>query len=74
MRLDRRKPDDLSFFQKQIEPYTKKPEFVAAGRVFDARALTKGKSVFYIFTSANAKDAGAPPQLSKGYGDAYVKG
>ncbi len=29
---------------------------------------------FYIFTEANAKDAGTPPQLSKGYGDAYISG
>ncbi len=29
---------------------------------------------FYIFTKANAKDAGVPPQLSKGYGDAYLEG
>jgi ribose transport system substrate-binding protein len=32
------------------------------------------KIPFYIFTSANAKDAGTPPQLSKGYGNAYEKG
>jgi ribose transport system substrate-binding protein len=29
---------------------------------------------FYIFTQANAKDAGTPPKLSQGYGDAYVAG
>jgi ribose transport system substrate-binding protein len=29
---------------------------------------------FYIFTKANAKDAGTPPQLSRGYGDAYIDG
>ncbi|HTT81112.1 MAG TPA: substrate-binding domain-containing protein [Stellaceae bacterium] len=29
---------------------------------------------FYIFDSRNALDAGKPPQLSKGYGDAYVAG
>jgi ribose transport system substrate-binding protein len=29
---------------------------------------------FYIFTEANAKDAGVPPQLSKGYGDSYIEG
>ena len=29
---------------------------------------------FYIFTHANAKDAGTPPKLSQGYGDAYVAG
>jgi ribose transport system substrate-binding protein len=32
------------------------------------------KIPFYIFTKENAKDAGTPPQLSQGYGDAYVKG
>jgi ribose transport system substrate-binding protein len=29
---------------------------------------------FYIFTQANAKDAGTPPKLSQGYGDAYIQG
>ena len=29
---------------------------------------------FYIFTKANAKDAGMPPRLYKGYGDANVTG
>jgi ribose transport system substrate-binding protein len=29
---------------------------------------------FYIFTKANAKDAGTPPKLSQGYGDAYIAG
>ena len=29
---------------------------------------------FYIFTEANAKDAGTPPELSRGYGDAYIDG
>ena len=29
---------------------------------------------FYIFTQANAKDAGTPPKLSQGYGDAYIAG
>lgn len=32
------------------------------------------KIPFYIFDKNNAKDAGTPPQLSQGYGDAYVKG
>lgn len=32
------------------------------------------KIPFYVFTKDNAKDAGTPPQLSQGYGDAYVKG
>jgi ribose transport system substrate-binding protein len=29
---------------------------------------------FYIFTADNAKDAGTPPELSRGYGDAYIDG
>ena len=29
---------------------------------------------FYIFDEHNAADAGTPPQLSEGYGDAYVDG
>ena len=29
---------------------------------------------FYIFDAANAKDAGTPPELSRGYGDAYIDG
>lgn len=29
---------------------------------------------FYIFDARNAKDAGSPPQLSRGYGDAYIDG
>lgn len=32
------------------------------------------KIPFLMFTKDNAKDAGTPPQLSQGYGDAYVKG
>ncbi len=32
------------------------------------------KIPFYIFDSHNADDAGKPPQLSQGYGDAYVDG
>ena len=35
---------------------------------------TDPKIPFYIFTSANAKEAGTPPQLSQGYGNAYVQG
>jgi ribose transport system substrate-binding protein len=46
--------DDLSFFEKQIEPFTKKPEFVAAGPAFDAQACMKGKSILSIpVSSAN---------------------
>lgn len=29
---------------------------------------------FYIFTEENAKDAGVPPELSRGYGEAYIEG
>ncbi|MGA2792066.1 MAG: substrate-binding domain-containing protein [Roseiarcus sp.] len=32
------------------------------------------KIPLYIFDSSNAADAGTPPQLSQGYGDAYVDG
>jgi ribose transport system substrate-binding protein len=32
------------------------------------------KIPFYIFDEHNAQDAGTPPQLSQGYGDAYVDG
>ena len=38
------------------------------------RLVSDPKIPFYIFTAANAKDAGTPPQLSKGYGNAYEKG
>jgi ribose transport system substrate-binding protein len=38
-------------------------------------ALVKNPRIpFYIFTKANAKDAGTPPKLSQGYGDAYIQG
>jgi ribose transport system substrate-binding protein len=46
--------DDLSYFEKQIDPYTKKPEFVAAGPAFDAQACMKGKTILSIpVSSAN---------------------
>jgi ribose transport system substrate-binding protein len=46
--------DNLSYFDKQIEPYTKKPEFVAAGPAFDAQACMKGKTILSIpVSSAN---------------------
>jgi ribose transport system substrate-binding protein len=32
------------------------------------------KIPFYIFDKHNAADAGRPPQLSQGYGDAYIEG
>lgn len=36
--------------------------------------VTDPKIPFYIFDSHNADDAGKPPQLSQGYGAAYVEG
>jgi ribose transport system substrate-binding protein len=46
--------DDLSYFEKQIEPFTKKPVFVAPGPAFDARACMKGKTILSIpVSSAN---------------------
>jgi ribose transport system substrate-binding protein len=43
-------------------------------RVCGLPLVSDPKIPFYIFTKDNAKDAGTPPQLSQGYGDAYVKG
>lgn len=37
-------------------------------------AVHDPKIPFYIFDKSNAKDAGSPPQLSMGYGNAYVEG
>lgn len=37
-------------------------------------AVRNPRIPFYIFDKNNAKDAGVPPQLSQGYGDAYIKG
>ncbi len=46
--------DDLSYFEKQIEPFTTKPTFVSAGPAFDARTCMKGKSILSIpVSSAN---------------------
>src|SRR6202142_2866388 len=46
--------DDLSYFEKQIEPFTKKPEFVAPGPAFDAQTCMKGKTILSIpVSSAN---------------------
>ncbi len=46
--------DDLSYFEKQIEPFTKKPEFVVPGPAFDAQACMKGKTILSIpVSSAN---------------------
>jgi len=36
--------------------------------------VTDPKIPFYIFDRNNAKNAGTPPKLSTGYGDAYVQG
>ncbi|WP_128179048.1 sugar ABC transporter substrate-binding protein [[Pantoea] beijingensis] len=36
--------------------------------------VADAKIPFYLFTKDNAKDAGTPPQLSQGYGDAYLAG
>lgn len=44
--------DDLSYFEKQIEPFTKKPDFVAAGPAFNAQDCMKGKSIFSIPVSS----------------------
>ena len=46
--------DDLSYFEGQIAPYAKKPEFVAPGPAFDAAQCMKGKSILSIpVSSAN---------------------
>ena len=46
--------DDLSYFEKQIAPFTKKPAFVAPGPAFDAQACMKGKTILSIpVSSAN---------------------
>jgi hypothetical protein len=34
--------DDLLYFEKQIAPFTKKPEFVAPGPAFDVQTCMKG--------------------------------
>ncbi len=44
--------DDLSYFEKQIEPYTKKPDFVAPGPAIDAQDCMKGKSILSIPVSS----------------------
>jgi ribose transport system substrate-binding protein len=43
-------------------------------RVCRLPLVSDPKIPFLMFTAENAKDAGTPPQLSQGYGDAYVKG
>ncbi len=39
---------DLSYFEKQLEPYRGKPSFVAPGPSFDAASCMKGKTIFSI--------------------------
>jgi ribose transport system substrate-binding protein len=43
-------------------------------RICGLPLVSDPKIPFYIFDEKNAKDAGTPPQLSQGYGDAYVEG
>jgi len=43
-------------------------------RVCGLPLVSDPKIPFLMFTAQNAKDAGTPPQLSQGYGDAYIKG
>ncbi|MCB8884126.1 sugar ABC transporter substrate-binding protein [Acidisoma cellulosilytica] len=46
--------DDLSYFQKKLDPYLSKPQFVAPGPAFDAASCMKGKSILSIpVSSAN---------------------
>lgn len=45
---DNTKADDLSYFEKQLEPYRGKPTFVPPGPSFDAANCMKGKTVFSI--------------------------
>lgn len=46
--------DGLDYFKKQLEPFRNKPEFVAPGPAFDARACMSGKKIFSIpVSSAN---------------------
>src|SRR5262252_9590518 len=45
---------DLDSFKKQLEPFAKKPEFVAPGPAFDAKKCMAGKTIFSIpVSSAN---------------------
>jgi ribose transport system substrate-binding protein len=43
-------------------------------RVCGLPLVSDPKIPFYLFTKENAKDAGTPPQLSQGYGNAYEQG
>ena len=48
------KADELSYFQRQLDPFMKKPDFVPPGPAFNARQCTKGKSILSIpVSSAN---------------------
>src|SRR3984893_3203922 len=40
--------DDLSYFEKQLEPFRAKPSFVAPGPAFDAASCMKDKSILSI--------------------------
>ena len=52
-RLERLGPSRcLSYFEKQIGPYEKKPVFVAAGPAFDAADCMKGKPILSIPVSS----------------------
>jgi ribose transport system substrate-binding protein len=45
---------DLDSYKKELEPFTKKPEFVAPGAGFDAKKCMAGKTIFSIpVSSAN---------------------
>jgi len=43
-------------------------------RMCGMTAVTNPQIPLYVFDASNAADAGTPPQLSKGYGDAYISG
>jgi len=46
--------NDIAYFQAQLAPYRAKPDFVAPGPPFDARACTRGKKILTIpVTTAN---------------------
>jgi len=40
--------EGMDYFKAQLEPYTHKPTFVAAGPAFDAAACAKGKTLFVV--------------------------
>jgi ribose transport system substrate-binding protein len=43
-------------------------------RICGLAPVADPKIPLYVFDKSNAADAGTPPQLSQGYGDAYVEG